>query len=244
MAQTRWPRASSAVLVAVLALVAGAGPEAWAKKEVVDLSEARIFFEYNSSANDLGVHVSLDGEDWRKLEITGPNGRTYLDVELTGGYRGFGGTELFFEGAEPSLADVPLDELLDRFPAGEYRFSGRDVDGNRVEGTATLSHGIPRGPANVTAVAGPGNSLVIMWDGPIADPPDGFPEGDVNIVAYQVIVGAFQVTVPGGTDGSFSATVSPEFVSSLPTGTPIEYEVLAIADNGNQSITEGEPFEL
>jgi hypothetical protein len=83
-----------------------------------------------------------------------------------------------------------------------------------------------------------------MWEGPGTDPPDGFPGGDVNIVAYQVIVGAFQVTIPGGADGSFSATVTPEFVASLPPGTPIEYEVLAIADNGNQSITEGAPFML
>jgi hypothetical protein len=243
MGQTRQPRAWSILLVAVLALVVGvAGPEAWAKKEVVPLSEARIFFEYNSSANDLGVHVRLDGEDWRTLKITGPNGRTFFDVQLKGGYRGLGGTELFFEGAEPNLADVPLDELLDRFPAGEYQFSGRDVDGNPVEGTATLSHAIPRGPANVTAVVGPGNSLVIMWAGPGTDPPNGFPDATINIVAYQVIVGKFEVTIPGGAVGSFGVTVTPEFVASLPTGAPIEYEVLAIADNGNQSITEGAPF--
>jgi hypothetical protein len=243
MEQARNTRKWSVLLVAVVALLAtAAGPEAWAKKEAVELDIKKIYFEYNSSANDLGVHVLLDGEDWRKLKIVGPNGRTFFDVQLKAGYQGLGGTELFFEGAEPNLADVPLEELLDRFPAGDYQFSGQTVDGNPVEGTATLSHAIPRGPANVTAVVGP--SLLIMWDGPGTNPPDGFPDGDINIVAYQVIVGNFQVTIPGGPFGAFSVTVPPEFVASLPHGTGIEYEVLAIDANGNQTITEGVPFVI
>jgi hypothetical protein len=89
---------------------------------------ARVFFEYNSSANDLGVHVFLDGEDWKRLRIVNPNGRTIFEVEGKGPYRELGLTELFFEGAEPNLGDVPLEELLEQFPAGEYRrLAGRST---------------------------------------------------------------------------------------------------------------------
>ena len=31
------------------------------------LKISRIYWEYNSTADDLGVHVSLDGEDWKEL---------------------------------------------------------------------------------------------------------------------------------------------------------------------------------
>ncbi|MGH2577888.1 MAG: hypothetical protein ACRDG9_09110, partial [Actinomycetota bacterium] len=48
----------------------GLGAPAWAAR----FSEARIFVEYNSSANDLGFHVSLDGEDWTSLRILDPAG--------------------------------------------------------------------------------------------------------------------------------------------------------------------------
>lgn len=34
---------------------------------------ARIYFEYNSSANDLGVHVPLDAEDWKNVRIVHPD---------------------------------------------------------------------------------------------------------------------------------------------------------------------------
>ncbi len=35
-----------------------------------------------------------------------------------GPYEELGMTEFFFEDAEPALSDIPLDELLARFPEG------------------------------------------------------------------------------------------------------------------------------
>lgn len=251
---TRHMRMPPVFLVAMVALiVATTGPEAWAQKskavaaskrvaaskEVATFSIAKIYFEFNSSASalgDLGVHVSLDGEDWRTLTIVNPNGRTIFDVEGKGPYRHLGLTELFFEGAEPDLADVPLAELLDRFPAGNYQLMGKTVDGNKIVGTATLSHAIPAGPSiHLPVSVGPNNSLIISW-AKVTGPPDGdFPVEQINIVGYQVIVGAFQVTVPAT---KTSVTVTPEFVESLVSGTH-PFEVLAIEASGNQSITEG-----
>ncbi|MGH7769698.1 MAG: fibronectin type III domain-containing protein [Candidatus Binatia bacterium] len=217
----------------VALILAAAAPEARAKPPV-NFSIAKVFFEYNSTPNDLGVHVFLDGEDWKGLRIVNPRGRTIFEVEGKGPYKDLGMTELFFEGAEPNLADVPLEELLNRFPAGDYRLVGRTVDGERIVGTATLTHAIPAGPANLSAQVGPGNTLVISWD-PVTSPPVGFPNEPINIVGYQLIVDTFQVTVPATTT---SVTVSPEFVASLASGLQL-FEVLAIEAGGNQTITEG-----
>jgi hypothetical protein len=221
------------------AMIVLSATTAWAaaKKNPIPLAIKKIYFEYNSTASglgDLGVHVFLDGEDWKELKIVNPKGRTIFEVEGKGPYRELGMTELFFEGAEPDLADVPLQELLDRFPAGNYQFVGKTVDGERIVDTATFTHAIPAGPTHVTALLGLNNSLVISWDA-VTGPPNGFPNEPINIVGYQVIVGAFQVTVPANI---LSVTVSPEFVGSLASG-PQPFEVLAIEAGGNQTITEG-----
>jgi len=219
-------------LLATIALVVGpTTPEAWAAKKKLAIS--RVYFEFNFTANDLGLHVSLDGEDWKELEILAPNGQTLFEVEGHGPYATLGMTELFFEGAEPNLADVPLEDLLDMFPEGTYRFSGLTVEGDPVSGTSRLTHAIPAAPT-VSALLGPNNSLVISWSA-VTGPPPGFPAKPISIAGYQVIVGTFQVTVPATT---LSVTVSPEFVASLPSGAN-PFEVLAIEAGGNQTIAEG-----
>ena len=223
-------RTSLVIISATLALlVGGAVPRSWAGPGhgVAQLEIAKVYFEYNSSANDLGVHVSLDGEDWKQLRIVNPKGRMIFKVEGKQAYKTLGMTELFFEGAEPSLDDFPLEDLLALFPEGDYKLSGKTVDEGDIKGTATLSHAIPAGPSNVAAVLGPGNSLVISWDA-VTAPPAGFPDEPIQIVGYQVIVDPFQVTVPGTTT---SLTVSPEFVASLGSYfSPSLMNVLAVCD--------------
>jgi hypothetical protein len=231
-----------ALLVAAAAAAVGiAAPAASARKKKekkeLPLEVARIYWEYNASGNDLGVHVFLDGEDWKKMEIESPGGATIFEVEGRGPYRDLGMTELFFEGAEPSLDDVPLEELLALFPEGVYEFEGKTVEGDEIEGEALLTHAIPAAP-EVEADVGPGDSLVIRWED-VTGPPDGFPDADIEIVGYQVIVGSFQVTLPASAN---QVTVPPEYVASLESGEH-DFEVLAIEEGGNQSITEG-TFEI
>ena len=199
----------------------------------IPFKEARIYIEYNQTANDLGYHVSLDAEDWKRLDIENPNEVLIFSVRGFAAYRQLGMTELFFEGAEPNLDDFPLDDLLGLFPEGEYEFSGVTVDNIELESVSTLSHAVPNGPANVRATLGTGNRLVIRWDR-VTTHPEGFPERPISIVGYQVIVKPFQVTVPGNV---LSVTVPPEFVATLPRGENL-FEVLAIDASGNQSITE------
>lgn len=76
-------RARVPILVAGLLSLVAPGPGAWAKdkKEDVAFEVSRIFIEYNSTDNDLGFHVALDGEDWKTLRIVNPKGRTIADLQ-------------------------------------------------------------------------------------------------------------------------------------------------------------------
>ncbi len=172
--------------------------------------EARIYIEYNETANDLGFHVSLDGEDWTDLKIFDPTGKKIFDVSAGGGYKNLGLTELFFEGAEPNLAEFPLEELLALFPEGEYRFVGKTVDNEQLESTAVLSHAVPDGPVVSSEVA-EGGTIRISWQ-PVTGPAEILPGGSIDITGYQVIVGSFQVTVPA----SATAVTVPAEVLPVP----------------------------
>ena len=200
--------------------------------ESLELEEARIYWEYNHTAEDLGVHVFLDGEDWNRMRIESPSDQVLFDVRGKGPYRRLGMTELFFEGAEPALEDVPLEDLLALFPAGTYEFEGTTVSGAEIEGEGELSHAVPVGPT-VYVQQGAGDFLRIEWD-PVTTTPAGFPALPVSIEGYQVVLEDFDVIVPGDVH---ALTVSPEFVASLEPG-EYEFDVLAIEASGNQSITE------
>jgi hypothetical protein len=215
------------VLLAAVLLSSGS-----AQSQEIPFKEARIYIEYNQTADDLGYHVALDAEDWKRLKIVNPDDVKIFEVIGFAAYRQLGMTELFFEGAEPNLADFPLADLLALFPEGEYEFEGLTVDNQELESTAVLSHAIPNGPGNVTATLS-GNSLVIRWSGVTTTPP-GFPVRPISIAGYQVILKPFQVTVPANVR---AVTVPPQFVAALPAGVNA-FEVLAIDASGNQSITE------
>jgi hypothetical protein len=149
-----------------------------------------------------------------------------------------GGTEIFLESEEPPLSEEPIEVLFGRFPEGEYRFEGRTTDGAKIVGEVELSHAIPEGPHVVTPpqgsqcphVSGP---LVIAWDA-VDSTIDGEP---IEIEAYEVIVendGELDVVLPA-TAGT-RLTLPAEL---LHPATEYAFEVLAIAGNGNQTITEG-----
>lgn len=223
------PRPKHIFFTTLAALISAGG----ALNAEVLFSESRIYIEYNQTANDLGYHVSLDGEDWKRLKIVNPLDKKIFEVVGFAAYKKLGMTELFFEGAEPNLDDFPLDDLLALFPEGEYEFEGLTVDDVEIDGEAILSHAVPNGPGNVRARLGANNSLVISWNA-VTAVPEGFPDRPISIVGYQLIVKPFQVTVPANVR---SVTVPKEFVRSLPSG-EVLFEVLAIDASGNQSITE------
>jgi hypothetical protein len=196
------------------------------------LEESRIYIEYNSTANDLGFHVALDGEDWKTLKIVNPAGLTIFEVTGKGPYAQLGLTELFFEGAEPTLDDVPLAELLAKFPAGRYRFLGTTVGNKSMDGTGTLSYAVPAGPVVSTDVTS--GHATIRWQRVTSAPP-GFPVRGVNVTGYEVLVDPYvDIHLPGT---ATELTLPDAVVDALGAGShPIE--VLAIDASGNQTITE------
>lgn len=225
------------LLVAVVTLLVTA-PELWA----IPFSKTKIIIEVNATDRDAGIQISVDAMGWKRLEVFDPNGQKILDVGASGSVEKQGVTEFFFESEEPSLEDVPLDELFARFPEGNYTFVGITVDGKTLNGKANFTHNIPAGPEIVFPAEGavlfPNMPVVINWE-PVTDP---LPDTDsaVTIVGYQVIVErlkpqplrVFSVDLPAS---ATQVSVAPEFIQA---NAEYRFEVLAIEASGNQTISE------
>lgn len=223
------------LVAAVVALVVGVGvPQAWA----VRFSDARIIIEINATDGDAGIQMFVDGEDWERLRVFDPDGRRVLDIKAKESLGVQGLTELFFESAEPSFDEQPLDEFLGLFPEGYYRFRGKTTEGRPLYGKAMLTHDLPGAPVLVAPIDGddsvdPDNTVVV-WQ-PVADPPGS------SIIGYEVIVlredpSVLVFSADVGPE-THSVTVPPEFM--LPE-TEYKYEVLAIEESGNQTLSEAE----
>ncbi len=154
------------------------------------------------------------------------------------------GRELIFEAQEPGNDEVPIAEVLAKFPAGEYRFQGHGVEGETMEAVAKLTHAIPATPRIEFPADGatvyPAN-FAVAWQA-VTQTRDGAP---VEIAGYQLIVEKDVVppTPPRGFAKSLlsvhippattSVTVPKEF---LERNTPYKFEVLALEAGGNQTI--------
>ena len=213
-------------------------PKLWA----VPFSQTKIIIEVNATAGDAGIQISVDGAGWTRLEVFDPNKQKIFEVSGGGGVGRQGVTELFFESAEPSFDIQTLHELFARFPEGPYQFKGTTVEGQTLNGKATLTHAIPDGPVIVSpeedVPVDPSMPVLIVWE-LVTDP---FPDtgSEVEIVGYQVIVErvkpqplqVFSVNLPAT---ATQVTVSPEFIQA---NAEYNVEVLAIESGGNQTISE------
>ena len=228
-----WAAAATAAVVMVFGL---ASTKAQAK--TIQLADTAIRIEINDTDGDAGIQIFLDGVGWDHMTVTDPYGNQVLDFGAAGSVGIQGITELFFESAEPSFDEQPLEELLELFPEGNYKFEGTTTEGDTLKGKAKLTHALPDGPVLVLPeedddAVDPDNT-VIQWES-VADPPGSM------IVGYRVIVakesGAFrEIEVEVGPETT-TVTVPPEFMDP---GTEYKYEVLAIEASGNQTITERE----
>ena len=217
------------LLIAGAALVLGAASRAdrgpTSEEDENQFDDVRMFFEYNSTDNDLGVQVLLDGDAWNRLRILDPKGNKILDVATKGTLGSLGLTELFFESDEPSP-----EEVLHLIREGEYDFEGRTIEGDTLEGEVEVSHNLPPAPV-ILVPSAPGAVLdrtnaIIEW------------ETIPGIAGLEVIVenedvGA-EMTVPLHA-GATSLHVPAEF---LDPSTGYKVEVLAISGNGNKTIAE------
>lgn len=228
----------SAFLGVVCALLLTAAPAV--RCDVIPFDDHKLYFEMNSTDEDLGLQIMLDGEPWKKILIFNPQWRMIVDIAARGNARVVGLTELFSESSEPPLTEFTLQEWLDLFPEGEYWFYGWSAENDFLYGVATFTHNIPDGPDIVSPVDGssvdPDQPLVVEWT-PVADPDP--PESKIE--AYQIIVEkdeederlrVFSVDMPAD---ATSVTVPAEFFEE---GKDYKVEVLAIETSDNQTITE------
>lgn len=214
-------------LVAVVALILGAAaPQCWAKgkKDAIEFDAVQLFIEYNSTDDDAGIQAFVDAEEWELLRIRDPHGKKILQIRVHGALKELGLTEYRTESGEPSL-----DEVLALFPEGDYEFEAKTLEGEKLEGTATLSHDL-LDPTSFQPSEGQLvdlNNTVITWD------------EITGADGYQVIVENEDLGVMMTVDVSASTTylmVPPTF---LEPDTEYEAEVLVISPNGNRTITEG-----
>ncbi len=222
-----------------------AGGNGVGRRQAIPLKEAKLIIEHNATDEDTGFQGFIDGEGWERLDITGPDGKI-LTIRGRRALRSLGLTELFFETVEPENAEVPIEEVLAVLPEGEYTIEGPTVDGTRTIGAALLTHNIPAGPVLLFPAEGatvPSNNLVVRWS-PVTQTITG---EDVTIIRYQLIVEideephpnaigkrAMSIYVPASVT---SVTVPNEF---LEPGTHYKWEVLAIEESGNQTLSSSE----
>lgn len=216
--------------------------------EVSAMEEAKLLIEHNATDEDTGFQGFADGDPWNELVITGPDGERILAVKPEGGLYNFGLTELFFETSEPENAEVPISEVLTRLKEGTYTFTGDMVEGGQSTIITTFTYKIPAGPVLISPADGAidvdPNNVVVAWNQVNTDI-DG---QAITIVGYQVIVEldeepvypatfarpVFSVYMPAT---ATSVTVPKEFMES---GKPYKYEVLAIEESGNQTLSSAE----
>jgi hypothetical protein len=248
-------RLPAAVLLAGLAF--GTSPRDVIAKDEIAFGEVRIILETNATDCDVGLQLFFDGDAWRQVRVENPSGKSILDVTAKGHLRAFGLTEQFNETDEPVMEELveafpelecdepefSLEELFFMFPAGTYQYEGRTIEGDRLEGEATLSHVIPA-PAELEGppddIAQDPNNTVIEWT-KVEEPI--LPHlGPVTIARFQVIVEredpqplvVFTVDLPAD---ATQVKVPPEF---LEPGASYKFEVLQIDVSGNQTIAESE----
>jgi hypothetical protein len=198
------------------------------------LAQATLIVEVNATDGDAGLQVFLDGEPWKLMTISGPNGQAILEVEAEGRLQNFGLTELFSESSEPPFDVFPLEKFKELFPEGRYTFAGTTVEGQRVVGEARLSHDIPDGPEITSPEDGATvsrDNVVATWNA-VAEP------RGIDIAGYRVIVTREDPLRVFSADLPASARSMPVPSEFLQSGTEYKLEIQAIEASGNQTLTE------
>ena len=216
---------------------------------VIPLKEAKLNIEHNAKDEDTGFQGFIDSEGWNRITLTGPKG-TVLEFKATGMLGKLGLTELFFETVEPANADVPIVEVLKTLPEGNYIFTGSTIEAGEEKGktigTAWLTHDIPEGPVLLSPAENdvvPVDDLLVSWS-KVEKTIEG---SDVDIISYQLIIEKDEPPHPNmigkrGLSMYLPASVTEITIPKefLEPGTNYNWEVLAIEESGNQSLTSSQ----
>lgn len=236
-------RVAIAASALTLSLSVAVGPAFAGKKPAVELDEAEVYIEWNSTDTDYGIQFFWDSSGFTKMTVSDGKKRV-LDVKTAKNVRAQGLTEGFFESVEPPSSEVSLDDFLARFPEGTYTFSGKGIDKERLTGEAEFTHVLPAPPENLS----PAEDDVVSADGFVAsfDPVTMDTDGNaLSIELYVLVVEkedddpilqTFEVVLPPSQTSIF---VPGEF---LEPDTEYKLEIIAQEESGNRTITEEGSF--
>jgi hypothetical protein len=195
---TRSDRRGLAARLAALVLATAAAAPAPAQ----EFTEAELFFELNDTDGDLGIHASIDGGPYTRLEIEDPKGRTIFSLGAQGRLARQGLTQLTLESAEPRFEELAPERFFRRFPEGTYELEGTR-DGVEFEASVELCHVLAAPVAGITIsglpaaedceadplpTVGAGEPVVIDWEPVEGSHPEVGAPGEVEIDRYQLFV--------------------------------------------------------
>ena len=235
-------------MVIAIAMFLTMGESAMA--EEVELDEAKVFIEWNSTDGDQGIQFFWDSEGFTNMSVSNEeDGELYVDT--AGNVLDQGLTETAIESVEPELSEQTLQEFFERFPEGTYEFSGISILSTEDEtititGEAEFTHDLLE-PVVFTKIKLP----VIEW----IEPEEDINEEPLDVVGYELVV---ELVVEVEEDGdseervfkettNFPAGVTKHIVSNTfmdivkdPPGeiTELKVEILAEEPSGNLTITE------
>lgn len=223
--------------------------EAVASGNIIPLKDAKLNIEHNATDQDTGFQGFVDSEGWQNLTFTAPNG-VVLTINGQGSLGKLGLTELFFETVEPANANVSIDEMMAMLPEGYYTIEGRAIEAGentgRTSGSAWLTHTIPAGPVLLSPAEGVvvsvNGGLLVSWS-PVTTTIDGAP---VTIISYQLIIEKNSPPNPHMIGKIGLSMYLPASVTSMTIpaeffepGIAYNWEVLAIEESGNQTLSSG-----
>ena len=209
------------------------------RPEVIEMGDSRLKFEINATDGDGGIQAFIDADQWRTMSIYDPAGRRIFTATTNGRMAEQGGTELFLESAEPPFTELSLDELLQRWPEGEYRFRGRSLDGDIYAGSWDLTHDLPDGPTLVCPIEGDPpqdpDATVVQWE-PVPAP-NGSP-----IIGYQVLVVRPDTGIDALPKITLDVMMPPDATSlAVPPGLPRARHRLRVGSAGHRVERQPDP---
>ena len=217
--------------------------------QAAEFSEAELFVELNDTDGDLGIHASIDGGAYSRLEIEDPNERVILVLRAIGRLARQGLTQLFIESAEPTFDELAPAEFFRRFPEGTYEIDAVSLTGEEIEGSVVLSHVLAAPVGNITvngipaaencdAVPLPAVSepVTIDWDPVTTSHPTIGKTGPVEIARYQFFVEREGVKIAVDLPPAVTQFEVPADILAL--GDEFKFEIIARTASGNNTAIE------
>lgn len=252
----------------IAAAMVGFAPLSAADDDEEPFDEARLFFELNDTDGDLGIHGKIDGDEWKRVEIEGPDDRRLMNLRAIGRLKRQGITELFFESAEPTFDELDPKVFFKRFPEGWYEIEGVTLDGEELESEVYLSHVIPAAPAEVT-VNGEASAedcdaddlpevnapVTLAWEAVTTAHEELGRDTGSSLAAHGISVLYYEVVVEIDDVEYLSSTIVPAYVTEVELPTAItdligetedgefKFEILVRTDNGMTEDDDGEPID-